>query len=101
MLDTEDWSSFYTCNYEVTPETKLLLFQIKFSLRAVATNTILYGLEITATDKCTFCDTEKETPLHLFCTCVKVASFWDNVCSWIELKLKCRLVLQPLNKFKN
>ena len=33
--------------------------------------------------------------LHLFCTCVKVASFWENVSSWIESKLKYRLVLKP------
>ena len=81
----------------MTPETKLRLFQIKLNLRAVVTNIVLHGLEITTTDKCTFCDAEKETLLHLFCTCVKVAPFWENVGSWIESKLKYRLVLKPFN----
>ena len=47
--------------------------------------------------KCTYCDAEKETLLHRFCTCVKVASLWENVSSWIESKLKCELVLKPFN----
>ena len=64
-------------NYEVIPKTKLRSFQIKPNLRAIDTNIVLHGLEIN--DKCTFCDVEKETLLHLFCTCVKVASFWENV----------------------
>ena len=52
----------------------------------------LLGLEITTTDKCSFCDDEKET-LHR----VKVACFWENVSNWIESKLKCKLVLKPFN----
>ena len=44
-----------------------------------------------------FCDAEKETLLHLFCICVKVAFFWENVSSWIESELKCKLVLKPFN----
>ena len=96
-ISTDDWSTIYKCNYDVTPETKLRSFQIKLNLRAVVTNIVLHGLEITTTDKCTFCDAEKETLSHLFCTCVKVASFWENVSSWIEPKLKYRLVLKPFN----
>ena len=63
----------------------------------MVTNIVLHGLEITTTDKCTFCDAEKKTLLHLFCTCVKFALFWENVGSWIESKLKYRLVLKPFN----
>ena len=96
-ISTDDWSTIYKCNYDVTPETKLRSFQIKLNLRAVVKTIVLHGLEITTTDKCTFCDAEKETLLHLFCTCVKVASFWENVSSWIESKLKYRLVLKPFN----
>ena len=40
----------------------------------------------------------KRTLFYIFfCTCVKVVSFWENVSSWIELKLKYRLVLKPFN----
>ena len=97
MISTDDWSTTYKCNYDVAPETKLRSFQIKLNLRAVVTNIVLRSFEITTTDKCTFCDAEKETLLHLFCTCVKIASFWENVSSWIESKLKYRLVLKPFN----
>ena len=65
-ISTDDWFTIYKCIYDVTPETKLRSFQIKLNLRAVVTNTVLHGLEITTTDKCTFCDAEKETLLHLY-----------------------------------
>ena len=97
-ISTDNWSAIYKCKYDETPETKLTFFQIKLNLRAAVTNIVLYGLEITTTDKYPFCDAEKETLLHLFCTCVKVAMFWENVSSWIESKLlKYRLVLKPFN----
>ena len=38
---------------------------------------------------------EKEILLHVFCAGVKVTSSWENVSSWIESKLKYRLVLKP------
>ena len=93
----DDWSTVYKCNYDVTPETKLRSFQIKVNLRAVVTNIVLNGLEITTTDKCTFCDAEKETLLHLFLYLCKSCFFWENVCSWIKSKLKYRLILKPFN----
>ena len=55
------------------------------------------SLEITTTNKCPFCDIEKEFLSHRFYACVEAASFWDNVSSWIESKLKCRLELQTFN----
>ena len=94
-ISTDDWFTIYKCNYDVTPETKLRSFQVKLNLRAVVTNIVLHGLEITTIDKCTFRDAEKETLLPLFCTCVKVASFWENVSIWIESKLK----FKPFNMF--
>ena len=75
-ISTDNWSTIYKCNYDVTPETKLRSFQIKLNLRAVVvTNIVLRGLEITTIDKCTFCDAEKETLLHLFCTSVNLLRF--------------------------
>ena len=96
-LGADNWSTINKCNYEATPETKLISFQIKLNLRSVDTNIVLHGFKITTIDIHTFCDVEKETLLHLYCTCVKVASFGKNISSWIEPKLKYRLVLKPLN----
>ena len=81
LLGADDWCTIYKCNYEVAPKIKLKSFQIKPNLRAVVMIIVLHGLEITTTDKCTFCDAEKENFSHFFCTCIKVASFWDNVSS--------------------
>ena len=75
-MQTGNWSTIYKCNYKITLEIKLRLFQFKLNLSAVVTNIALHGLEITANLKCTFCDAEKETLLPFFCTGVKVASCW-------------------------
>ena len=83
-IGADNWSTICKRNYKITPEIKLRSFQFQLNLRAVVTNIALHGLEITANDKCTFCDAEKETLLHLFFTGVKVASYWENVSSWIE-----------------
>ena len=68
------------------------------SFRSISITVLIsHGHEITTTEKCTFCDGEKETFLHFLFTCVEVASFWKNVSNWIESKLKYRLVLRPFN----
>ena len=41
-ISTEDWSTIYKCNYEITPETKLRSFQIKLNLRAVVIQILFY-----------------------------------------------------------
>jgi len=60
------WSDVYKRNYFATPETKLRLFPIKLNLRAIVTNIALHGFGIKSTDKCTFCNFERETFVNLF-----------------------------------
>ena len=56
----------YKCTYKVTLKAILESFQIRPNLRVVVTNIALHGLEIT-TDKCVFCDAEKETLASFLC----------------------------------
>ena len=71
---------------------------MKLNLRAIVTNITLHCFDIADFDKCSICEVERETLLHLFCTCSCLALFWENVLSWIETKLKLQLNLQPFNQ---
>ena len=93
----ELWLDVYKSNHSATPDTKLRSFQVKFYQRAIVTNIALHCFGIADSDKCSFCNTERETLLHLFCTCSSLVLFWENVLSWIETKLKLLLDLQPFN----
>ena len=50
------------------------------------TNIALRCFDIADSDKCSFCKTECETLLHLFCTCSSLVLLRENVLSWIETK---------------
>ena len=62
------------------------------------TNITLHCFHIADSDKCSFCKTERETLLHLFCTCSSLVLFWENVlsCSLIHNRLICYLVLKKI-----
>ena len=72
--DSVNWLDAYKSNYSATPETKLRSFQVKLNLRAIVTYIALHCFDIADSDKCSFCMTERETLLHLFCTCLVL--FW-------------------------
>ena len=91
------WLDVYKSNYSATPETKLRSIQVKLNLRAIVTNIALHCFDIADSDKRMFCKTERETLLHLFCSYSSSVLFWENVISWIEIKLKLQLNLQPFN----
>ena len=79
-------------------ETKLRSFQIKLKLLAIIPNSQLFGFDLIENDLCTFCKRAFETVLHLFCFCVHVLKFWDNICSWLSHHFKCNIYLNDLNK---
>ena len=45
------------------------------------TNVALDRFDIVDFDKCSFCETERETLLHLFCSCSSRVLLWENVIS--------------------
>ena len=58
---------------------KLRTFHIKLNLRALVSNAQLFGFGLIENDLCAF-----ETVLHLFCACVHVLKFWDDMSTWLQ-----------------
>ena len=97
-FDSINWPIIYKNNYYCTLETKLQSFQIKLNLRAIVCNSQLFGFGMIENDLCTFCEKGSETVLHLFCTCIHVRKFWDDIISWPSHHFKCDIVLNDFNK---
>ena len=83
-----DWNKIYKTNFSCTIETKLRSFQIKLNLRVVVTNIQLFGFGLIESQNCKFCNKAPETLLHLFCTCLVVVTYWENVSACISSFLK-------------
>ena len=68
-------------------ETKLKWFQLKICYRVLVTNSILTHMNITDSNYCNFCHSEKDTIFHYLWKCNHVQSFWKDFLTL--LKDKC------------
>ena len=59
-------------------EAYVKAFQYKVLNLILYTNTKLYKIGYTSDDKCSFCESEPETLLHLFFNCVYSKLFWKD-----------------------
>ena len=67
----------------ITLSTKHRSFLYRLLHLAIITNKDLLLWKMLETDKCTFCNVEVETILHLFCSCNAVRLLWSNIKQWI------------------
>ena len=82
-----DWKFVYSYPFKVTKETKLLNFQFKFIHRRIATNSFLFKIGKSNTEKCTLCNAETESHIHLFWECYYTQSFWNELKNWLNREL--------------
>ena len=72
--------------YKTSNITKYRSFQYRLLQRGIITGIQLFKWGILPTDLCYYCQSERETVLHLFCTCTKVKELWAQVAEYIEQK---------------
>ena len=84
--------------YTVTIDVKLRVFQYKLLHRCIALNRcIAFRLKICETDKCSFCDMEKETIHHLSYYCVHTRNLWFDLRQWLT---KMKIYIPDLEEKK-
>jgi hypothetical protein len=88
-LELEELQNKFNQTFFATISNKLRSFQFRFLHCALATNILLYKCGHKNSDMCTFCDSEKETPLHLFWSCKISQIFWYNVLKLLKLVNTC------------
>ena len=87
-------------SYSLLKEThavKVKDFQYKILHNILVTNSFLKKIGKVDSDLCSYCKTEKETTLHIFCTCEKVKEFWLNFEGWLLRKFNINIKLSRKN----
>ncbi|XP_076472586.1 uncharacterized protein LOC143301988, partial [Babylonia areolata] len=72
-----------------TKEIKLKWFQIRICFRILVTNSILRRMGLTESEKCNFCNIEKDTIHHYLWECNYIQSYWLELETL--LKDKCQV----------
>ena len=85
------WSNKDFCRevkdiYRVTNITKYRSFQYRLLHRALVLNTHLKVWKMRDDSKCTFCESEDETLLHLFVYCQHVQQLWWGIYQYFKLQ---------------
>lgn len=91
------WSKILNLPFKITNDTSLRWLQLRINHRILGTNYLLFKMNISDTESCTFCKEDKETIQHLFFDCTLVSNFWKN----LESLLKCKCGLLQLQLLKN
>ena len=71
-----DWTKIFILPSLTTYNTYLRSFQYKILYNILFLNKKLYLSEITKSPLCSYCNTNDETPIHLFCECNSTKSSW-------------------------
>ena len=79
-----NWTSAYCLARRCTKSTKLIEFHLKFLHRRMPTNNFLCKIGLQDNTNCTFCKETPETLIHLFWSCEKISSFWNDVTEWLR-----------------
>ena len=79
-----EWKDIYSLPFTITHDTKTREFQYKLLNNIVFTNDKLFRFKMIDSPLCAFCQTEVESPEHLFFHCNVTKSFWQLLCSWMS-----------------
>ncbi len=85
-FETKFFSKLFTRIKVITLSTKLRSFLYTLLHQATVTNVQLFKWKIKPTDKCTFCNVETESILHLFWECQTARHMWNCVIQWYSQK---------------
>ena len=70
--------------YTTTIESSLRSFQFKILHNILPTNYILHRWKLKNSPRCSYCFINNETLDHLFCTCDKSITFYQNINIWLS-----------------
>ena len=96
--NTLEWNRYHELNKNTIPDTRTRSFQYKIYHHILPTNTMLYKFGIKDSDKCTFCNNEKETLEHVFIDCTFSEHFWNELEIYLSDKLHRTFRLSRIEK---
>ncbi len=83
-INTDFMSEVFAKIKIMTLSTKLRSFHFRLLRNVIFTNDKLKSWNLVASDKCTFCNIEIETPLHLLWHCQTASHLWNQLSIWCK-----------------
>ena len=75
------WDQIFLIPFKVTLDVRTRCFQFNLLHRIVYTNNLLYKMNFTISNLCSFCEEAEESLEHLFFECKASQDFWKSVIS--------------------
>ena len=72
-----NWKEIYLLPRLVTLDTRLRIFLYKIHHNVLYLNKMLFKFKLASTPLCSYCNTEEETPIHIFYACEKTRYLWN------------------------
>ena len=82
-----DWTNIYILPRITTLNTYLGSFQYKILNNILFLDKKLFVFQKKSTPLCSFCNKEKETPLHIFSECTYVIYLWQQLATFLKNNL--------------
>ena len=94
----ENWGLYCLIPFQSTMDVSLRWFQVKILNRILYMKDALLRFGVVANKKCTFCNNNDETLLHVFCSCNCSNEIWLKFEYWIFRYTGKRITLTNQNK---
>ena len=82
-ITQEEWNNINIQTKKIK-EVKLKDFQFKINNHIIVTKSFLLKINKIDDDRCSYCNRDTETKLHLFFYCNKVKEFWSTLQNWLQ-----------------
>ena len=82
--DETFWNKIFILPKTCNRDTWMQMFQYWTLHRILATNSKLHLYKIFESALCSFCNSEDETTLHLFCECDLTTGVWQEIIDWLN-----------------
>ena len=93
VLDSKKWENIFLAPRFACTDSNTRIFQFKILHNILFLNDRLYNLNLSDTKLCSFCNSENETPVHLFGECNLTLLLWKS----LQNKLKDFLLLDNIS----
>ena len=94
-ITDEEWKGKFTQVFSVTNSIKLRMFQFQIISQILTTNVLRSKYTQEISDKCYYCNLDKETTFHLFVQCKEVKKLWKLLGKWCRYFLNCDIEFTP------
>ena len=94
-MTEKEWCTIFKNLHSSKLTNKVKEFIFKIFHGYVATNNLLYKMNIIDTPRCTLCNLYNQTTSHLFIECIEVKNFWFRLQDFLKEKYNKEYILKP------